>query len=268
MTTRNVPKSVSTLLSQGGADLTEVTFRPAREADAPAMYEMSRRLMRTGALISRDPQFFTASLGELFVMEVDREVVACSGIRRFDNSAEIFNVVVAARWQGRGLGRLLLASLVKLLYDEGFADVVLFSKSATRWFEQLGFVPADPAILPAERRAMVDAERGSVLLRRPTVGGVDGRQVLAKLTGLRVRFQRSGVECRWSALSDTDSLLKLADRNGVEVDSLCWGGICGTCSSPLKRGTVSYDVEPEVQPEHGEVLLCIAQPVTDLVVDR
>jgi ferredoxin len=89
--------------------------------------------------------------------------------------------------------------------------------------------------------------------------------VVPQLTDLRVKFAASGVELDWDGR--IDSLLPFAEKNGIEVDSLCWGGVCGTCSTRLTCGTVSYHLQPEVTPPNGEVLLCIARPVTDLVLD-
>lgn len=259
-------ESTDFILSKGGPDLIDVTFRRARPGDVDAMYELSRPFMDSGALIVRDREFFVQEVDNFRVMEVDRTVVACAGFRRFPAITEVLNIAVADRWQGFGLGRLLLASMIALVREWGHTEILLFSKTTTSWFRRHGFVVADPGTVPPERLAALDPERNSTPLRRSTVPGEDGREVLAGVAGLRVRFARSDIEARWEWKHDT--LLKLAFAHDIEVDSLCWGGICGTCSSRLKHGTVAYHVAPEVDPEEGEVLLCIAQPVTDLVVDR
>ena len=80
-----------------------------------------------------------------------------------------------------------------------------------------------------------------------------------------MRFDRSGLEVVWD--SRCDSLLFLAEKNDIETASLCRGGLCGTCSTVLKQGTVSYYVRPEVDPGDGSILLCIARPAANLVLD-
>jgi len=253
------------IFSRGGADVIDATFRRARLSDADSMYELSLPFMESGALLVRDRELFVTQIEDFYVVEIDRTIAACAGIRRFSNNAEIFNVAVMQKWQGLGLGRFLLASIIGVLEAEGIGEVLLFSYTTIQWFERQGFVPMDPAGLPPERLALIDPIRDSIPLSRATVGGADGLEVLARMIDLRVRFDRSGIETTWD--SSFDTLLKLADHNGVEVDSLCWAGICGTCSTRLRQGTISYHVAPEVGPEDGEVLLCIAQPLTDLELE-
>jgi N-acetylglutamate synthase-like GNAT family acetyltransferase/ferredoxin len=252
-------------MSQGGAGIIDATFRGAQRGDVFAMYELSTPFVATGGLVARDLELFDTSVEEFYVVEIDRAVVACAGIRRFADVAEIFNVVVSGRWQSLGVGRFLLASMLIVLESEGFADAVIFTKTTADWFARYGFVPMDPARLPAERLAVLDAERKSVPMVRPTLRAEDGIDALPQLTELRVRFDRSGIDAVWD--SGLDSLLLFAEKNGVEVASLCHGGLCGTCSTALKQGTVSYHVRPEVDPGDGRILLCVARPVANLVLD-
>ncbi|WP_026422289.1 GNAT family N-acetyltransferase [Actinokineospora inagensis] len=253
------------IMSQGGAEIIDATFRSARSGDATAMYELSKPFVATGGLIARDLELFDTDVEELYVVEIDRKVVACAGIRRFTDLAEIFNVVVDARWQSLGIGRFLLASMLIVLESAGFADAVVFTKTTRDWFARYGFVPMDPAPLPAGRLAMLDPERKSIPMVRPTVRAEDGIDALAGITELRVRFERSGLEVVWD--SGCDSLLFFAEKHDIETASLCQGGVCGTCSSPLKQGTVSYHVRPEVDPGDGSILLCISRPAANLVLD-
>jgi N-acetylglutamate synthase-like GNAT family acetyltransferase/ferredoxin len=253
------------IMSQGGSEIIDATFRGAQRDDILAMYELSKPFVATGGLIARDLELFDTDVDEFYVVEIDRKVVACAGIRRFTDLAEIFNVVVDGRWQSLGIGRFLLASMLIVLESEGFADAVVFTKATSDWFARYGFVPVDPAPLPAERLAMLDPERRSIPMVRSTVRALDGIDALPRITELRVRFERSGLESVWD--SDCDSLLIFAEKNGVEPISLCRGGVCGTCSSALKQGIVSYHVRPEVEPEDGTILLCISRPVANLVLD-
>jgi N-acetylglutamate synthase-like GNAT family acetyltransferase/ferredoxin len=256
---------VEVIVSRGGAEMIDATFRGAVAADSRAMYELSQPFVAGGGVIARDLELFDAGVDDFYVIEIDRQIVACAGVRRFDSLSEIFNVVVDRAWQGFGLGRFMLASMLVVLAEQGFDEAFLFSKTTSDWFARCGFRRVDPRVLPPERLAMVDPERKSVPMMRHTIRAPDGVEALPQLCPVRVRFDRSGVECTWQGTAD--ALLPFAEKNNIEVDSLCWGGVCGTCSTRLTRGTVSYHLEPDVEPADGEVLLCIARPVTDVVLD-
>ncbi len=83
--------------------------------------------------------------------------------------------------------------------------------------------------------------------------------------GAKVEFARSGKTVAWSA--EAGSLLELADANGVRISSGCRAGNCGTCSTALKQGKVSYLAKPSSKPAQGSALVCIACPDGDIVLD-
>ncbi|MFG1999006.1 GNAT family N-acetyltransferase [Spirillospora sp. NPDC048911] len=258
-------RNIDLVLSRGGPDVVDVRFRRATAADLDGMYELSRPFMESGALITRDRGFFGERAEEFFVLAVGETLAGCAGLGRVGDLAEIFNVAVASRWQGLGMGRILLACLIGAARRAGFAEVVLFSRATTRWFARQGFVPADPATLPGDRVALLDASRNSTMLRR-TIPPLGSGEALEALTPPRVRFARSGDEYEWDW--EHDSLLRFAEHHDVEVDSLCWAGVCGSCVTGLKQGSVVYHMAPEEEPGNGEILLCVSQPATDLVLDR
>lgn len=253
------------VLSRGGPEIVEVRVRSAVPADASRLSDVSAPFMRSGALIPRDPEFFTVHAEEFSVMETDGEVIGCAGLSRVGDIGEIFNVAVGTRWQGIGLGRILLAAMIAAARRAGFSRVVLFSRTTTRWFERQGFERADPSLLPADRVMLIDSSRGSILLQRAVPPLVSG-EVLETVAAPQVRFAGSGIERAWDW--EHDSLLRFAEKNGVELDSLCWAGVCGTCASGLTTGSVLYHIPPEAEPDGGEILMCISQPVTDVVIDR
>lgn len=84
-------------------------------------------------------------------------------------------------------------------------------------------------------------------------------------TGQVVTFARSNKKVTWDG--SHDSILELAEANGVELDFGCRAGSCGTCITALKSGEVSYVEEPGTLPEAGSCLACISVPKTDLAVD-
>jgi ferredoxin-NADP reductase len=84
-------------------------------------------------------------------------------------------------------------------------------------------------------------------------------------TGPLVTFARSGLSVPFSTARR--SVLELADACDVPVRYACRTGVCHTCVTPLLSGDVSYRPDPLEPPAGGEVLICCAQPRTDIVLD-
>jgi ferredoxin-NADP reductase len=82
---------------------------------------------------------------------------------------------------------------------------------------------------------------------------------------LKIHFARSGKTCAWNA--EAGSLLELAEKNGVTIDSGCRAGNCGTCLVAIQSGEVNYLHEPGAAVESGSCLTCIAVPKTALTLD-
>ena len=87
----------------------------------------------------------------------------------------------------------------------------------------------------------------------------------AQPTGQIVTFARSNKKLTWDG--SHDSILDFAEANGVDLDSGCRAGNCGTCITAVKTGEVSYVEEPGSLPEAGSCLACISVPKTDLALD-
>lgn len=102
---------------------------------------------------------------------------------------------------------------------------------------------------------------GAATVKRPALQAPGSTTTHA----LKIQFSRSDKVCAWSA--DAGSLLELAEKNGVLIDSGCRAGNCGTCLVALKSGEVKYLHEPGVTVEAGSCLPCIAVPKTALVLD-
>jgi len=90
-------------------------------------------------------------------------------------------------------------------------------------------------------------------------------QVVARGAGRTVRFEKSGLAADWDP--SEGSILALAEAQGLRPDFSCRTGICHTCSSELIQGEVEYVTEPLDRPDPGCVLICVAAPKTDVVVD-
>lgn len=222
--------------------------------------------MASGGLVRRERDFFATQSSCFYVLEVGGSAVGCIAVAVHNDVAELFNVCIAADWQGRGLGRLLLSGVRQLLSKKGCTDLVLFTKTAQDWFKQRGFTPLNSSQLSTGQRRQLHSERDSTLMHDRLASSLLDLTETPSGKETRVRFSRSGQELCWDG--SLGSLLDVAEELEVSIDSVCRAGICGTCSSTLLRGTVCYETPPAVSIAEDEILPCIAYPLTDVVIDR
>ena len=83
--------------------------------------------------------------------------------------------------------------------------------------------------------------------------------------GPLVTFARSGIAAAFG--TGRRSVLELADACDVPSRWSCRSGVCHTCVTPLLSGQVRYAPDPLEPPADGQVLICCAQPDTDIVLD-
>ena len=83
----------------------------------------------------------------------------------------------------------------------------------------------------------------------------------------KVTYQKSGVEAEWS--EDAESLLELAEANGLDLDFGCREGNCTACQQTLVSGEIEYPHGHNGIPDEGNILLCCSQPRdgSDVVID-
>jgi len=82
---------------------------------------------------------------------------------------------------------------------------------------------------------------------------------------IQVNFSRSGVKTNWNP--SCESILDLAEANGLSPDYSCRSGICHTCMVKLEDGEVEYVEEPLDPPDEGCVLICVSKPKNNVVIE-
>ena len=108
---------------------------------------------------------------------------------------------------------------------------------------------------------------GSMLTEESKPAGlVEVPTAEAELTGgAQVTFARSGVTASWDPACE--SILDLAERQGLNLAYSCRSGICHTCMCELTEGEVEYLDDPLDPPGPGRVLICCSTPKTNLVLE-
>ena len=80
-----------------------------------------------------------------------------------------------------------------------------------------------------------------------------------------VTFTKSGKQLPWQP--GDGSLLEFAEANGIQVDSGCRAGGCGSCQTTIRSGEVNYRNPPDYDPEPGSCLLCCCAPKTSVTLE-
>ena len=83
----------------------------------------------------------------------------------------------------------------------------------------------------------------------------------------KVIFKKSGVQADWDG--SHESLLELAEENGLDLDFGCRMGNCTACQQKVESGEVEYPNGHSGEPEEGKELLCCSVPKgdQDIVID-
>ena len=85
--------------------------------------------------------------------------------------------------------------------------------------------------------------------------------------GKKVEFKLSNVTVDWD--DRFESILELAQKSGVSIESDCEQGLCGTCRVKLLDGEVTMETDDgleDVDLEQNMILPCVSVPKTDIVV--
>jgi MOSC domain-containing protein YiiM/ferredoxin-NADP reductase len=121
----------------------------------------------------------------------------------------------------------------------------------------------------ARERIQVELFNGSESMTPGVVGSATRAPHLPASddgTGPLVSFARSGIAAHWKP-STYQSILELAEACDVPVRWACRTGVCHSCESGLVSGAVAYGPEPLEEPADGNVLVCCARPIGDVVID-
>lgn len=126
----------------------DVVLRGARRADVVPIHELLSGYARMGRLLPRTIEQVSAEREQYVVAIENGRIVGCAALRVYDaRLAEVCALAVAASYQGRGLGRLLVEHLVERAARRGVARVLALTLEDA-FFERLGFERASMTEFP------------------------------------------------------------------------------------------------------------------------
>lgn len=146
-------------------------IRPARSKDVRAVYSLIRQGIQAEELVQRTRAELERLIGDYFVFEVDRNLVACAALHFVpeENQAELASVYVDPRFENKGIGAKLIAYAEALARGRGIGELFALSTQAYNFFIQKGgFRPGSPDDLPVSRREQYDRQgrRSAVLIKK------------------------------------------------------------------------------------------------------
>ena len=97
--------------------MTELRLRPARTSDVPAIKDLVAPLARAGVLINKDTVAYYEGIQEFLVVEAvgDEQsgLIGCGALHvMWEDLAEVRTLAADSSWRGRGVGHVLLESLL------------------------------------------------------------------------------------------------------------------------------------------------------------
>jgi len=86
--------------------------------------------------------------------------------------------------------------------------------------------------------------------------------------GLTVEFRGTKKTLEWDDRYET--ILDMAEQNGIDIDSDCGIGVCGTCRTKLISGEVDMEEDSGLDDsdlDQNMILPCVSIPETDIIID-
>ena len=216
------------LLISGGSGITPVMSLLRTLAGRPGQ----RRITFLHYARTQDDVIYRAELAEL---------------ARADPRLTLVHAYTGSRGQGRLDGRFGRQHLLEVAPD--YADALTYACGPAPLFDAVSALWEREGI---ERQLRIERFAGPAPV--PETDRVSGE----------VRFTRSGV----TVANDGRTLLEQAEAAGLTPEYGCRMGICHTCTSPKRSGTVRNVLEDAFSAEPDErIQLCITVPHDDVELD-
>ncbi len=147
------------------------SIRPARKRDVSVIMALIREAVAAEELVPRTRQDVLDQLANFYVFEIDRNVVACVGLRLFasEESAELQCLFVSQAHENQGIGGALIEFACTKAKSLGCKCLFALSTQAFSYFQQKGgFTVGNLADLPLDRQSAYEASgrKSRILIRK------------------------------------------------------------------------------------------------------
>ncbi len=142
-------------------------------------------------------------------------------------------------------------------YEESFGQPPTLESSAPIQPGLKGMIDGLPEYTPSGRLHQLSVPEDLVRSTKPITASKN-----------TVLFDKSRQEFN---CEHEETILNLAEKNGVKLPAGCRMGACGACKKVKKKGEVKYHSEPQALDEglkqEGYILTCISSPVGRVIID-
>ena len=138
--------------------------------DVRAVMSLIRQSVHNEELVRRTRSEILEHLEDYWLLEIDRSPIACVALHLYpaDSAGELACLHVSKAHENQGHGKKLMAFVENLAREKGVKRLFALSTQAYSFLQQKGgYNPAEPALLPAERRVKYEASgrNSKVLLK-------------------------------------------------------------------------------------------------------
>ncbi len=146
-------------------------IRSMTVADIPEVLSLMQPKVNEGALVARSAESLAEKLEDYAVYEVDGTLHACGALHIFpEGKGEIAAIVVDETYKNLGIGRKMISYFIEQATKMKLDSVFVLTTQTADWFQQQGFIDADIAYLPEQKKENYNKNRNSLVLKYPISG--------------------------------------------------------------------------------------------------
>ena len=124
-------------------------------------------------LVPRSRERLESEIDRYHLIERDGLVIACAALHPYpaEGMGELASVAVHANYRGGRRGDKLLEHIERVARARGLSRLFVLTTQTAHWFQERGFVPAARESLPAQKQALYDERRNSLVFVKPLSAG-------------------------------------------------------------------------------------------------
>lgn len=145
------------------------TLRQATIEDVGGLLRLIEPLEMQGVLVKRSRERLEQEITRFHLLEHDRLTIGCVALYAYpdEHMGELACLVVHPDFGGSGRGDALLRHVERLAEQQGLQRIFVLTTRTAHWFQERGFVPAEPDDLPLARQRLYNWQRRSKVFVKP-----------------------------------------------------------------------------------------------------
>lgn len=144
-------------------------LRPATIDDVGAILQILHPLEEEGILVRRGRELLEREIERFVVLEHDHLIIGCAALYPFadEKAAELACMAIQPAYRRHGYGDALLNYISNEARNHGLNKLVVLTTRTAHWFIERGFIEADVAQLPEQKKQLYNYQRMSKVFIKP-----------------------------------------------------------------------------------------------------